>query len=148
MREQWQIDQGNRCPCRGSDEYCVCQNRYPGDGDLTEEWLASVGFKYREPGERQSFRHWTLTFHEPDDYGLYLETTMPGWLNKDGEHVNKDGGWFLWMGRSDLSCFLHLRHIHTQREMIAIVEALAGQPWKPTKAGHVPVISKRRVTGA
>ena len=25
-REQWQIDQGNKCPCRGADEYCPCQN--------------------------------------------------------------------------------------------------------------------------
>ena len=26
MREQWQIDQGNACGCKGSDEYCGCQN--------------------------------------------------------------------------------------------------------------------------
>ncbi len=54
--------------------------------EITEDWLAEVGFKYRPPLERQPFRHWTLTFNEPDDYGLYLETTMPGWLNAAGEH--------------------------------------------------------------
>lgn len=26
MRAQWQIDQGNACSCKGSDEYCGCQN--------------------------------------------------------------------------------------------------------------------------
>lgn len=29
MREQWQIDQGKRCGCKGSDEYCPCQNVSP-----------------------------------------------------------------------------------------------------------------------
>ena len=29
MREQWQIDQGNRCGCKGSDEMCPCQNVDP-----------------------------------------------------------------------------------------------------------------------
>ncbi len=23
---QWQIEQGSRCPCKGHDEYCPCQN--------------------------------------------------------------------------------------------------------------------------
>lgn len=36
---------------------------------ITEEWLAEVGFKYREPEERQTFRHWTLTFSQHDDDG-------------------------------------------------------------------------------
>lgn len=26
MRENWQIEQGGKCPCGGSDEYCPCQN--------------------------------------------------------------------------------------------------------------------------
>jgi hypothetical protein len=108
---------------------------------ITEDWLASVGFKYREPGERQCFRHWTLRFSEPDDYGLYLETTMPGHINRDGEHLNADSGWFLWIGRE--SQFMHLRHVFEQSEIAAIVEALTGQPWVPNKAGHVPV--KRRL---
>lgn len=29
MREQWQIDQGARCGCKGSDEMCPCQNVSP-----------------------------------------------------------------------------------------------------------------------
>lgn len=26
LRQQWQIDQGNACPCRGHDDMCACQN--------------------------------------------------------------------------------------------------------------------------
>jgi hypothetical protein len=104
---------------------------------ITEEWLAEVGFKYRPPEDRQPFRHWTLTFSEPDDYGLYLETTMPGWLNKAGEHVGAESGWFLWIGRE--SHHFHLRHVHEQSEIVALVEALTGLPWEPTKMGNVRV---------
>lgn len=49
------------------------------DRAITEDWLAEVGFKYRDPGERQPFRHWTLTFSEPDDYGLYIEERLALW---------------------------------------------------------------------
>lgn len=104
---------------------------------ITEDWLAEVGFKYRDPQDRQPFRHWTLTFSEPDDDGMYLETTMPGWRNAKGEHVFADGGWFLWLGRDHK--FLHLRHVFEREEIIAIVEALTGQKWEPSRMGNVPV---------
>ncbi len=29
MPQQWQIDQGKRCGCKGTDEYCPCQNVSP-----------------------------------------------------------------------------------------------------------------------
>lgn len=105
--------------------------------EITEEWLASVGFKYREPEERQQFRHWTLTFSEPDDHGLYLETTAPGWLNRHGDLVNGDSGWFLWIGRGQHH--FHLRHVYEQSEIVAIVEALTGTKWEPTRMGNVRV---------
>lgn len=104
---------------------------------ITERWLAEVGFKYREPGERQQFKHWRLTFCEPDDYGLYLEMTMPGHLNANGEHIGADRGWFLWIGREHRH--FHLRHVFHRSEVVALVEALAGQPWAPTRSGNVPV---------
>lgn len=91
----------------------------------------------KEPEERQPFRHWTLTFSEPDDCGMYLETTMPGWLNAMGEHVDADRGWFLWLGRDHK--FIHLRHVYERAEIVSIVEALTGLPWAPTKAGNVRV---------
>jgi hypothetical protein len=96
---------------------------------LTEEWLLSVGFKYREPDERQTFRHWFLKFDENDNYGLYIETTKPGWFNRNGEHIGADNGWYLWAGREHN--FFHLRHIHNLSDIITIVEALSGYEWKP-----------------
>lgn len=104
---------------------------------LTEEWLGEVGFKYREPGERQAWRHWTLTFSEPDDHGMYLETTKPGWLNRNGEHIGADHGWFLWLGRS--TQLIHLRHVTEREEIVAVVEALTGQKWEPSRMGNVRV---------
>ena len=106
-------------------------------GEITEDWLAEVGFKYREPEDRQPFRHWTLTFSEHDDDGLYIETTMPGWLNSEGVHIGADRGWFLWLGRGHK--FIHLRHVYEQAEIIAVVEALTGEPWSPTRMGNVRV---------
>lgn len=110
--------------------------------DITEDWLASVGFKYREPGERQQFRHWTLTFSEQEDYGLYLEMTMPGWINRNGEHVGTERGWFLWIGREHK--FIHLRHVFDRSEVVALVEALTGQPWSPSRMGNVPMKRRER----
>ena len=112
--------------------------------EITEEWLADVGFKYREPGERQAFRHWTLQFSEWTDHGLYIETTMPGVINRNGEHVGKDSGWFVWLGREHK--FLHVRHMHLRKEIVALVEALSGQPWTPTKSGMVPVVRPSTIT--
>lgn len=113
-----------------------------GSLNITEEWLASVGFKYRKPGAGQSFRHWTLQFLEPDDHGLYLETTMPGWFNASGEHINADSGWYLWIGRGPH--FFHTRHVFKQIEIINLVEALSGQTWTPDKRGLVPVVDRRK----
>lgn len=43
MREGWQIEQGSRCPCGGSDDYCGCQNERPGDklpsSDELLDWM-------------------------------------------------------------------------------------------------------------
>jgi hypothetical protein len=111
------------------------------DAPITEDWLGSVGFKYREPGERQSFRHWTLQFSERDDHGLYIETTMTGHFNDNGEHVGADRGWYLWIGRE--YHFFHLRHVFKRSEIVALVEALSGQPWTPDKRGNVPVRERK-----
>lgn len=111
---------------------------------ITEEWLAEVGFKYREPGERQQFRHWTLTFSEPDDYGMFIETTMPGWLNAAGDHIGADRGWFLWLGREHK--FIHLRHVWEREEIVAVVEALTGAKWEPSRIGNVRVVRRGQAT--
>ncbi len=36
MKSDWQKDKASRCPCRGADEWCGCQNENPAD------YLASV----------------------------------------------------------------------------------------------------------
>lgn len=138
------------CTMSGAEWHCTmnCSNaklRQLGDPapEITEDWLASVGFKYREPGECQPFRHWTLQFREWTDYGLYIKTTMPGWLNRKGEHMNKDSGWFVWLGREHK--FFHIRHMFLRKEMVALVEALSGQPWHPDKRGHVPMVKPGEV---
>ena len=105
--------------------------------EITEDWLADVGFKYREPGELQQWKHWTLTFHEQDDHGLYIETTKPGWLNRNGDLIGAEYGWYLWIGRG--AHHFHLRHVFEREEIAALVEALTGQKWEPTRMGHVPM---------
>lgn len=37
-RQPWQIEQGNRCGCRGSDDLCACQN-------AVEPWKYGLGGK-------------------------------------------------------------------------------------------------------
>lgn len=108
-------------------------NRVGDDLPLTEEWLSSVDFKFRDPVDRQPFRHWSIKISESHDYGLAVETTMPGFINGDGEHIGADGGWFLWINREHKH--IHIRHIFTRGEMIAMIEALSGWPWNP--ANHV-----------
>jgi hypothetical protein len=122
---------------------CPCQKKStPDDDQITEDWLGSVGFKYEEPKGRQPFRHWTLQFFQLDAHGLYIETTMPGHVNAQGEHVDADRGWYLWIGLG--YHFFHLRHVFTRSEIVALVEALSGQPWTPDKRGMVPVVGRRK----
>lgn len=42
-KQQWQIDQGNECTCKGSDEYCQCQNVDRSEIALTEEFKKCLG---------------------------------------------------------------------------------------------------------
>lgn len=42
MREQWQIDQGNACVCRGTDDMCPCQNVDRNKRDHLKEALRAV----------------------------------------------------------------------------------------------------------
>ena len=43
MQEQWQKDQAAKCPCRGSDEMCPCQNERKGDrpprAEVLLDWM-------------------------------------------------------------------------------------------------------------
>lgn len=42
-KSQWQIDQGEECTCKGSDEYCPCQNVKRADTALIDEFKKCLG---------------------------------------------------------------------------------------------------------
>lgn len=105
---------------------------------ITEEWLKSVGFKW-EQFERQPSKNWTLwlggcqdcgkawRFNGPEDFGIVVAQNIP-------IHDPEDHWWFCWF-RSDSAGryhrFIHVRHLRTQSEIVALVEALSGFPWRP-----------------
>lgn len=103
---------------------------------ITEDWLKAVGFKWHE-FERQSAKHWLLWCGDTggrtvamEDIGV--EVAPAWWTGGDGNPVGDVGKWYVWL-RSDVagrySRFLHVRHMHLQSELIALVEACTGQPW-------------------
>lgn len=97
---------------------------------ITEEWLRSVGFRWDE-WERSGGKHWTLWFGNLEDasfssfedlgielaFGNYTTPSWHCWLRSDCAHK--------------YARFIHLRHIHTQEDVIAIVEGITGLPWDP-----------------
>jgi hypothetical protein len=99
---------------------------------ITEEWLRSVGFKWHQ-FDRQPDKQWLLwlgdatgngeMFTDLEDLGIEL---APVTSNTDL--------WHCWL-RSDAahrySRFLHIRHLKTQDELIALIEAVAGQAFDP-----------------
>ena len=65
-REEWQIEQGNRCGCKGSDEWCGCQNNMPDDQprfmpDEIIAWPSNVtsGGEFALTGSWGARRHYT-----------------------------------------------------------------------------------------
>jgi hypothetical protein len=101
---------------------------------ITEAWLKEVGFKWHQVN-LQPDKHWLLwlgdairerddsSFTSYEDIGIELAR----WLGDDPS-------WFCWF-RSDAAGryhrFIHLRHLRYQHEVIALVEAVTGQPWDP-----------------
>src|SRR5262245_49742886 len=101
---------------------------------ITEEWLASVGFKWHQL-ERQPTKHWILwlgdaildedgkrpMFHSHEDLGIELAQTYGDrwhcWLRADTSHR--------------YSRFLHIRHLRTQESLIHMIWGLTGQVWNP-----------------
>lgn len=108
------------------------------DVTITEEWLASVGFKWHQ-FDRQPQKHWLLWIGSAiednctsiSDLGIELS---PMWFgNSKGDIVGRDA-WFCWL-RSDMagkySRFIHTRHIRTTDDVVQLFSALTGQPWDP-----------------
>ncbi len=101
------------------------------DAPITEEWLREVGFKWHQ-FDRQTTKHWLLwlgdalpdrMFHDNEDLGIEVCSDHPDPLE-----------WYCWL-RADTSGryhrFIHIRHLRTQRELIAMIEGLTGQAWDP-----------------
>lgn len=109
-----------------------------GDPLLTERWLKESGFKWHQL-ERQSGKHWLLwlgavirddSLTDIEDLGIEVAA------GAFGEH---DARWFCWL-RSDVahrySRFLHLRHIRTERDLVAIIQGITGVEFKPENARY------------
>jgi hypothetical protein len=102
---------------------------------ITEEWLKSVGFKWHQ-FDRQPEKQWLLWcgIRSADNWGV--DTQDIGVEVCSGGH---DGQWFCWL-RSDTahrySRFLHVRHMRMQSEVVKLVEAVTGLPWKPENHIH------------
>lgn len=101
---------------------------------ITEQWLRDVGFKWHQL-DRQPDKHWLLWlgdvvnagsgFSGTDDLGI--EVTR-------GRDADRNEYWFCWL-RADYSRrygrFVHIRHLHFQRELIALIEGITGHAWDP-----------------
>jgi hypothetical protein len=123
---------------------------------ISEDWLRSVGFKWhtisgRDPNPPRDPKHWALwmgnvanyepgqiwSFHSDEDLGLELT-----------ENTSRDKFWFCWL-RADTSSrysrFLHIRHIRKQADVIQLVEALSGVPWKPENHMYGKIFTTEQV---
>lgn len=105
---------------------------------LTDEWLGEVGFKWSQ-GERQPHKHWRLNLGRATDGGLfstptelYVEVTPAWWFNSRGGRVQAGDGepWHCWIGGEGRG-FVHVRHLQTQADLTALIEALTGLAWAP-----------------
>jgi hypothetical protein len=119
---------------------------------ITEDWLKSVGFRWSQI-ELQPHKHWILWLGGAIDDGslidredIGIEITPMRFNNANGDGVGSDA-WFCWL-RSDAAGryhrFIHLRHIRTQADLIAIIVAISGQAWAPENHYHGGILSPRQ----
>ena len=109
------------------------------DDAISSEWLKAAGFKWHQL-ERQPYKHWLLWLGHciesntigTEDLGVELGPTW--WKNRNGDDVGEVGRWHCWL-RSDAahiySRFIHVRHLRTCTELVALIEAITGQRWNP-----------------
>lgn len=102
---------------------------------ITEEWLRESGFRWHQL-DNQPGKQWVLwlgdiccarAFGCFDDLGIELAANS---LKPEQELME----WFCWL-RADYSHrysrFLHVRHLKTCEELIAMIEGITGQKWDP-----------------
>lgn len=117
-------------------DLCECGGRdiFTGNDPITEDWLREVGFKWHQ-FDRQPNKQWLLWLGSAcGEWGCSTEDVGIELAPMASRAVDNDERWFCWL-RSDLSHrysrFLHVRHIRARRDVIAMVEAITGQPWNP-----------------
>lgn len=119
---------------------------------LTEAWLAGeAGFKWSQ-AERQTHKHWTLWLGWASEDGgrlstiedLGIEVTMAWWTNRNGDVVGDETAWNCWLKGMNRS-LLHVRYIRTRAELIALIEALTGQPWNAAHSRFGNLYSARQI---
>ena len=90
MRQQWQIDQGKRCLCKGSDEYCTCQNISPETKSIAH---------LSDPGH---LLDWMAEHHLPIE--LFREEETQSWVACDAS-----AGTVLGFGATPLDALVEAR---------------------------------------
>lgn len=94
--------------------------------ELTDEWLADVGFKHTQE-ERQLTKHWHLTL----GWGAPNCRSCIEDLNIEVASGAMHGDWFCWLRRGTRfsNNFLHVRHIKYRHELEDLITALTGTKW-------------------
>jgi hypothetical protein len=103
---------------------------------ITETWLRESGFRW-EQCDRQPTKHWLLWLAEACIDPVETSRRMFASSSTDlGIEIAQGPGgppWYCWL-RADYagrySRFMHVRYMANQEEVVALIEALTGRPWK------------------
>lgn len=100
---------------------------------ITEDWLKEVGFKWHQLS-RQPEKHWLLWLGDAVRDGNGFASHEDLGVEVAQVNLGDDTRWGCWL-RADLSCrysrFIHTRRLHTQCDLISLVEGVTGQAWNP-----------------
>lgn len=105
---------------------------------ITEDWLRQTGFKW-EQLDRQPTKHWILWLGD----ALMPATTEDARFCRSNDDLGIElahcgyadrSWWYCWI-RCDFwgryTRLIHIRHLESRQELIAIIEALTGRPFDP-----------------
>lgn len=97
---------------------------------ITAEWLSSSGFRWSQV-DGQPSKQWLLWLGRCDEGGFTSTEDLGLELASRGGKIDR---WNCWL-RADTSSryhrFIHIREIRFQHEVISLVVALTGSPWRP-----------------
>lgn len=126
----------------------MAQQQTVGGLPLSEDWLRDAGFKWHQL-DRQPDKHWLLWIGDASDQPWSGPEDLGIELARGAYNGTDDTDWFCWL-RCDSSHryhrFLHVRHLKFVHEVIAIIEALTGQTWKPENVWYGSLRSEKAST--